>query len=371
MTDILASFDGNQANAVVNSAAWVVAIAAAQASDRTIVCPPGVCVVAEPVSVENVGVAIRAPHREATTIALADGVSNHVVSFKNTVGGGLFDITIDGNRANQTLGHCIRGESVDRLTIARVLAKNARHYGLGLQGGVIKDLMVDDLIVEDTGGDGIDFKNTASGNSGNILRGIRIRRHGLIATDQAGIDLRGPTMLSDIIVEEFGESHVGIRFREDGPSTGPGAHQSVLTGFRIIGASKVSTLGISCIAQDVTVSNGYIENVLRPVQCQAEMFSAVNVRAHDCTDGAYAANPGGDDATFIGFRVTAATKALRSNRPRAEFASCLANSCGTSIYADAGGTQMRVTGGRSIGPATAHKGGTLANIYAPDLLEAS
>jgi hypothetical protein len=374
MTDIIAHgalFDGT----TDDTAAWVSAIAAAQASDLTVECPAGRSIVSDPdfdtqaIAIENIGVSIRGKGRDATFIVLAPGQNCHVVSFKNTIGGGLFDLTVDGQRDCQTAGHTIRGENVERLTIARVMAKNARHYGLGFQAGIIRDLTVDDVIVQDVGGDGIDFKNPLNGNAGNILRAVRVRRHGLGSTDQAGIDLRGPVLLSDIVIEDVAESHVGIRFREDGPSTGVGAHQSVLTGFRIIGASKTNTLGVSCVARDVSIANGYIEGVLRPVQTQAEMFSAVNVRAHDCVDGFYAATPGGDDATFVACRVTSAAKGLRAKRFRAEFAACVAKDCGASFYADPTGTQMRVTGGKSITPTTAHRGGTLANISPTGLLE--
>jgi hypothetical protein len=374
MTDILAHgavFDGDPSKAALNSAAWLLAVAEAQASDQTIICPAGRCVVAEPICINDVAVAIRAPFRDATTIALVDGVNNHAVSFKNTVGGGLFDITVDGNRANQTAGHCIRGENVERLSVERVRAVNAFHYGLGLQAGLIRDLTVDDFIAEDCGGDGIDIKNKLHTNSGNVLRLVRVRRFGLNLTDQAGIDVRGPTLLSDIIVEEFGDVQSGVRFRhgELTDANGLGGHGSIMRGFRIVGSSKTGTLGVSCVARDVSVSDGYVEHVLRPVQAQAEMFSAVNIRAHDCVEGAYANDPAGDDATFVAMRVTGATRSFRTKRPRTEVAASLAKGCAHSIYADAAGTDMRVTGGRSITPSTAHRGGTLANIAATGLLE--
>lgn len=378
MTNILdhgAVFDGDPSKAECNSAAWWLAIATAQASDQTIICPAGVCVVAEPVLIEGIGVAIRSPNRDATTIALANGVNNHVVSFKNTIGGGLFDITVDGNRANQTLGHCIRGEGVERLAISRVRAVNACHYGLGLQGGLIRDLTVDDLIVEDSGADGVDIKNKLHTNSGNVLRNIRIRRHGLNGTNQAGVDVRGPVLLSNIIVEQMGAVQSGIRFRQGEPTdvNGTGAHKSVLTGFQVFGASKDGTLGVSVVAKNVSVSDGYVEGVLRAVQVQQELSRISNVHGHDCTDGFYANAAGvpthGDGATFVSCMATLCARGFRSARPYTECVGVVARGCAHSFYADGGGTSMRIIGGRSISPTTAHKGGTLANITATGLLE--
>lgn len=367
MTDILAhgaAFDG----VTDDAAAWASAISAAQASDLNVICPAGRSVVSAPITVDNVAVAIRAPHRDATTVALMGGVNNHVFSFKNTLGGGLFDIGVDGNRAENTLGHCVRGENVERLSLSRLWLRNAPHYGVGLQAGLIRDLTCDDLIIEGSGGDGIDIKNKLNGNYGNALRMVRVRRFGLSVTDQAGIDVRGPAILSDIIVEDFGDVQSGVRFRhgEMTDANGLGAHESIMSRFRIIGSSKTATLGVSCVARDVSISDGYIEGVMRPVQAQAEMFSAVNIRAHDCAEAAHA-NVGGDDATFTAFRATAATRAFRSKSPRTEIIGSVAKSCATSLYADAGGT-IRVTGGRSITP-TAHKGGVVANIATTGLLE--
>jgi hypothetical protein len=100
----------------------------------------------------------------------------------------------------------------------------------------------------------------------------------------AGIDMRGPAVISNVFIYEVDNSNSGIRFRETGvPSVGTGGHYSSLTNFHIVGYSdsENATVGVSIPASYVSVSNGYIEGTLYGIEIGGPRNSVVGVTTND------------------------------------------------------------------------------------------
>ena len=95
-----------------------------------------------------------------TIIMLMDNSDNHVVRFAEGVNdAGMRDLTINGNKVNQTTGHGIRLGGNERINLTRVESLDARSYGIGIEGGTNRWIKFDGVIVRDCGNDGIDIKN--------------------------------------------------------------------------------------------------------------------------------------------------------------------------------------------------------------------
>lgn len=194
----------------------------------------------------------------------------------------ISDISIDGNRSNQTgSGHGIRVASCNSLHINNLEIKETAGYGIGLQSGTLKNIFISNVEIKNTSLDGIDFKNTNNNNSNLILDNISISNYGLNTSfsNQTGMDIRGPATITNIHVSSMPNDGVGIRFRngETSDPTGLGGHNSSLSNFIIYGSNGVSQIGISIISRDVTISNGTVDKVLFGVECAGERNLINNV----------------------------------------------------------------------------------------------
>ncbi len=149
------------------------------------------------------------------------------------------------------------------LLISDVFVKNTQGYGIGFSEGSYQHMTVEDVVVLNSGDDGIDFKNGPSISADILLKNILVRRPGF-EQGKAGIDVRGKVKLVDITVDELGPGDRGIRFRHGEatpPSTnGAGGHNSSLQNFTI-SSLEGEGFGIEVGARNVTVKNGIIENV--------------------------------------------------------------------------------------------------------------
>lgn len=66
----------------------------------------------------------------ATVLRLKDGVSNTLLEISNKVGVVVRDLTLDCNKANQTLGNAIVLDSVDHVWLSRLWIKDAKQEGI-------------------------------------------------------------------------------------------------------------------------------------------------------------------------------------------------------------------------------------------------
>jgi hypothetical protein len=210
----------------------------------------------------------------ATIIKLKNNGNAHVINATSVSNVAITNLTVDGNRASQSLGvHCIRGGGVDGYFIENVEAKQAYAYGIGFQTGTFKRIKLNNVYIHDTGLDGIDLKNKNSDNEDVQYSNITIRQWGLdtTATVQTCMDIRGVAELVNIDARNPGNNTCyGIRFRDGETSSvnGLGGHKSSLTNFFIDMGTTTLSVGLGIVARDVTVSNGHIQGGLFGVLVQ-------------------------------------------------------------------------------------------------------
>lgn len=201
---------------------------------------------------------------DAHVFNIASGVSN--VAIRN--------LRIDGTRASQSLNvHGIRAAGVDGLTIENVWLHDIAYYGIGVQDGTNKNVVMHNVRIWNTGADGIDLKNKNDDNEPFVLDAIFVKNWGLsgVTDDQTAIDLRGPNHVSNVWASSPGSADaVGIRFRQGEPLdvNGVGAHRSTLTGFYVDLGTATAGIGVNVVARDVTISNGSIKGGYRGVLVQ-------------------------------------------------------------------------------------------------------
>lgn len=185
--------------------------AAHEAGGGTVFMPPGIYLIDESQPIRALLLRektwLLGAGRNATTVRLADGANAHVISFEHNKNDmAISDLTIDGNRENQTVScHGLRLHGNARTYIGRVIIKEVRHYGIGVgydTGAQIpwRDSTVEDVeifnIGYDTVGDGFDAKRTER----CTIR--RVSVHNCVAN---GCDIRGNhTSCSDIYVGDVG-----------------------------------------------------------------------------------------------------------------------------------------------------------------------
>lgn len=263
--------------------------------------------------------------RGISIIKLGDGVNAALTNFNLVTGGGVKKLELDGNRANNSGGHAIRSsDSLTDVVFQDLFIHDTGGYGVGLQYGTFTNVLLDNILVEDTSSDGIDIKNKNDNSTGNKMSNITVRRAGLntALNTQACIDIRGEWHLVNIDCSEFvndgitGRCSTGIRFRagELGEESGLGSHYSTLVNFRIKPLSATDTIGVDFGAYDCQASNGSVHSCGIGYQFDNVENLAGQLFARECNDG-FVFNEGADynvvsasrsrDSTDSGFKVYA------------------------------------------------------------------
>lgn len=246
------------------------------------------------------GVVHRGSGRDATTFKAMDGSQSHVFLLRDSVNSGVIECTVDGSRASQSAppeGNDSSGVLVvgtaDGLHLENLFIHECFDYGLGLQVGRMTNSRIRMVTVQDVGADGLDFKNTLSESTNNIVEGVFVRRFGLGSTGEsfAGIDIRGEVDASHLYVEEFSDDKTGIRIMpgESGDSGGAGGHRTTVSQFRINGtvAGRTSSKGLHCRARECQISNGVIAgSYFGAVVSQRESHYS-NITITGCQDGLF------------------------------------------------------------------------------------
>ena len=257
---------------------------------------------------------------KATIIRLQAGSGGHVVNVVRETDCAIRNMVVDGNRNAQTsTGHAIRSGGVTRFRLENLLVMNAFHYGIGLEGETSREVTIENVVIQDCGGDGIDIKNRNSANFSVSIANVTILRWGLRSDKetQAAIDCRGQVRLSNIRISQPGaDDSVGIRMRQGElrDSNGLGAHGSVLDGFDIRMGSGRRQIGITVVARQVAISGGSVTGGFRGLIVQAAGFSGSSIAVSKCSDSGILVDSG--TARFSG------DKALLSN--------CSITGCGGS-----------------------------------------
>jgi hypothetical protein len=189
-------------------------------------------------------------------------------------GFGIQNLTIDGqwNLISNTNWHGIQATNAGIVNpvfkdgiIQNVRIKNFSSYGIGFQEGSSINNLFDNVIIENVGADGIDFKNRANSNFGNKIINVTISAFGLRTQllGQSGIGIRGvgfsvisPTITNFGRIDTF---LTGIRFEAGNVSNGNGATNSFVKNFTINSISSTSR-GIEVNNSNNIIESGTISN---------------------------------------------------------------------------------------------------------------
>jgi hypothetical protein len=300
----------------------------------------------------------------ATTLTLGNAQEAQVISIASDNDVEVCDLSINGNRANQTTQvHGIRLSETTRCIIQRVKITDAEHYGIGAQAGTMKDVTIKDVSIINVGGDGIDFKNDDDDNSNIVIDNVLVDGWGLntALTVQAGVDIRGPAKLSRIHCRNPGDTDCrGIRFRpgELLDANGLGGHESTLSQF-LLEMSGATATGLSIEARSVYASQGIIKGTMalgvymnddRPVLNQIEVRGAGIGFHFDALGGGFDARRG--LATNC-FALSCTTNSYKFTADDCSLVNCWGNDAATNILIDSAADSTRIIGGGVVGAGTA------------------
>jgi hypothetical protein len=195
----------------------------------------------------------------------------HVLQIEGKQNVTLRNFTIDGNSPDQTVTtgvHAVRVLGGENIEIDGLHIRRMNGYGIGLQNYTMTRIRITGNLIEDTGADGIDFKNKDDLNRDILIFGNTIRRHGRqlgTGTAYAGIDVRGAARVIGNRVEQFGDglSTTGIRLRQGAALTenGYGGHRSTIAENDISGAVAAGTVGIDAVAMHARIIGNNVESV--------------------------------------------------------------------------------------------------------------
>jgi hypothetical protein len=220
----------------------------------------------------------------ATTIRLADGANAHIIKFGKREegsliinGGSVQSMKLDGNRANQTAPseranhwHGIDVASrAQGIRLSDLYIANTQYYGIGMQRQGIKNSIIQGVVIENVGADGIDWKNDDGMGRGNVVRKVTVRNFGLasaaLSLPQAGVDLRSGVYAENLTISNMSASDdlVGVRVLPDNAET-PRKVPSQPTRVRaitVVGSKGARSVGVRIAASDVQASDVRARNL--------------------------------------------------------------------------------------------------------------
>lgn len=235
-----------------------------------------------------------------TVVRLATGSGGHVVNVQRERDCGIRNLTIDGNRSGQSsTGHGIRSGGVRGFRLESLSVVNAYHYGIGLEGDTNSDVLINDVVIDNCGGDGIDIKNRNNANALVTITNVTIARWGVRtgSETQAAIDCRGQVRLENIRIRDPGaDDSVGIRMRQGElrDRNGIGAHGSSVNGFEIRMAGGRRQIGIAVVARRVSLAGGTVSGGFRGMVLQGSDCNVSRVAFSGCSDAGVLIDSGTD-----------------------------------------------------------------------------
>lgn len=278
---------------------------------------------------EGVGVSI---------IKLADDTDAKVVGFGHCNKNSICRLEIDGNRDNQTVDGIplYSFGDLNNFTIRDVFVHHSIDYGIGLQHGHLTNILLDNVLIEDTGQDGFDNKNHDGGDLHNRMNNVTVRRAGLNTSlsGQACIDLRGKWELNNINCTDYNHTSArcktGIRLRPDNSSDGAiGGKMSVISGFYCKPSSSSGTIGVEVNSICSSISSGVVEGAEVGVLVNNTENTVTGVVALTCGDGFFADSSStsvGDRVIFTGCVARGCTSGFKTSTPKCVFQGIIASS---------------------------------------------
>jgi hypothetical protein len=330
--DAAGDFDGgiNDAEAIIAAAA-----AAHDAGGGIVRVPPGIFGVdrftgsgVSALLLENLtGVHLEGAGQGASIIKMLPGIGGMLVSFKTALDCSIRGLTLDGGvtwtgsfgswTATEVTssGHALRGEDIYNFIADNVDLQNTYSYGAGFEDGYITRYRLTNLNIEGTGADGIDVKNKNADendtNGDSFIDNILVKDWGKRGdlSAQAAIDLRGPQVCSNIVINtpSRNDNHgFRLRFGEVGDgANGLGGHNSALSNFDIRMGSATTGVAISVGGRNVSIGNGYISGGQDGISAtvSAQRLSIQGVTFEDLSDDAIVLTSDCDDSDICGIRV--------------------------------------------------------------------
>jgi hypothetical protein len=214
----------------------------------------------------------------STKLKLANSAGAHLVKIGQRAGGSVVakgcsvrNLAIDGNRANQVIpndtdnhnGGIDVSSGCSETTLSNLYIHDTMYYGIGFQRDNFYNCVIEDIEIENTGGDGIDCKDDFDTGTGNVLRRVSVRNHGLISglsIGQAAVDLRSGWHAEDIDVAGMAGPVAlnGIRLQNGAAGATP-TQPTRVSKFRVAGINAANSVGVRVITRYSSISDGYVK----------------------------------------------------------------------------------------------------------------
>lgn len=243
----------------------------------------------------------------ATVLRLLNGANCHAIKFGQRVDGAVTvsncsvrNVEIDGNRSNQTTP----GETdnhwdginvssgCQRVTLSDLHVRDCAYYGIGMQRDAIKDCRIQNVVIENTGADGVDWKNDSGAGGGNVIANVRVANFGnltALLTPQAGVDLRSGIYAENIVIESMTAKNdlVGVRTQGDGDATSVGVATQPprVRGVVVTGANGVNSVGVRVGTRNTEVSGAIIRACGDGVRVSRPDVRLHDIDVHACSTG--------------------------------------------------------------------------------------
>ena len=182
----------------------------------------------------------------------------------------------------------IRLDDTDYVTIRDIAVRNTSGYGISLAQGSTQRLIIEDVVVENTGRDGIDTKNFDDSNgvftfNNVIVRNVGLHIDGGVGTDQCGIDIRCyGANLSNIRCEDMGGVTAGIRARITTVEQGTGGEYNNLSNIVCISKTGATGEGIAINATGCNIDNVIVKGFNVGIRATQENVRINNAYISDC-----------------------------------------------------------------------------------------
>ena len=219
----------------------------------------------------------------------------HVINLDHAGNVTLSGFTVDGgidisDPAYEDGVFCagIRLDDTDYVTIRDIAVRNTSGYGISLAQGSTQRLIIEDVVVENTGRDGIDTKNFDDSNGVFTFNNVTVRNVGLhidngAGTDQTGIDIRCyGANLSNIRCEDMGGVTAGIRARITTAEQGTGGEYNNLSNIVCISKTGATGEGIAINATGCNIDNVIVKGFNVGFRATKENVRLTNAYISDC-----------------------------------------------------------------------------------------
>lgn len=222
--------------------------------------------------------------------------SMHIFHIMNTNNVTIKDLTIDGGIDEEDpvfpsskYCHGIRLGNCTDINLLSLEIKNTSGYGIGQQENSSQNVTIDNVIIKNTGRDGIDLKNFNSTNKDFTFNNIYVSNFGIgpnSASDfYTGIDIRcDGANISNIYIENVTGVNSGLRMKATNATQGTGGKNASVSNVQIYGDNSNNTVGEGLAINNtgVKISNVYVKNMAIGVRITDTDNSLSNVIVDGC-----------------------------------------------------------------------------------------